>query len=101
LARLPAGLGEGQHRDDYGFLFACFLVRDLNLSDPGALPWMEQWDARNAAAKGADRLRELLANARAYGQHAYGSGLSRWPPRATRRTRRGHGLTTIRFVVEV
>jgi hypothetical protein len=74
LAKLPAGLGEGQHRDDYGFRFAAFLVRDLGLSDAEALPWLEEWDGRNAAPKGPDCLTKLLASAHAYGRHAYANG---------------------------
>jgi hypothetical protein len=76
LAKLPDGLGEGQHRDDYGYCFAAFLVRDLGLSDAEALPWLEEWDTRNAVPKGPDCLRKLLASAHAYGNHAYGSGLT-------------------------
>jgi hypothetical protein len=77
LAKMPSGLGEGTGRDNYGFIFAAFLVRDLGLSDAEALPWLEEWDGRNAVAKGPDCLRKLLASARAYGRHAYGSGLAR------------------------
>jgi hypothetical protein len=76
LARLPSGLGEGQHRDDFGYTFAAFLVRDLNLSDAEAMPWLEEWDARNAVPKGAACLEKLLANAHAYGRRSYGSGLA-------------------------
>jgi hypothetical protein len=76
LAKLPAGLGEGQHRDDYGYTFAAFLVRDLDLPDAEALAWLEQWDARNAVPKGTVRLKELIASAHAYGKHAYGRGLA-------------------------
>jgi hypothetical protein len=76
LAKLPAGLGEGQHRDDYGFRFAAFLVRDLGLSDAEALSWLEQWDMRNAIPKGPDCLIKLLASAHAYGRHTYASGLN-------------------------
>jgi hypothetical protein len=77
LAKLPIGLGEGMRRDDYGFIFAAFLVRDLGLSDAEALPWLEEWDRRNAVAKGPDCLRKLLASARAYGRHAYRTALAR------------------------
>jgi hypothetical protein len=77
LSKLPVGLGEGAGRDNGGFTFAAFLVRDLGLSDAEALPWLEEWDRRNAVAKGPDCLRKLLANARAYGRHAYGTGLAR------------------------
>src|SRR5262249_44549780 len=38
LRRLP-NLAEGQGRDNVGYHFACFLVRDLRLSDDAALTW--------------------------------------------------------------
>jgi hypothetical protein len=90
----------GQHRDDYAFQFATFLVRDLGLSDSDALAWLEEWDARNAVPKGARRLQEILNNAHAYGQRAYGAGLQSLAP-----VRRGKGRSTarapIRFSVEI
>jgi hypothetical protein len=97
LDKLPAGLGEGQHRDDHGFRFAAFLVRDLRLPDADALLWMERWDARNAVPKGTDRLRELLQSAHSYGRHAYGSGLRREPPRRHKR----HPVRHLDFTVVV
>src|SRR5262249_48951938 len=81
LSRLPRGLGEGQHRDDFGYSFACWLVRDLHLPDAVALDWMHRWDELNAVAKGEERLRELLKNAPSYGQRPYGCGLSPEPLR--------------------
>jgi hypothetical protein len=75
IDHLPAGLTEGQGRDDHGFRLAAFLVRDLALSDDAALQWMQVWDDRNAVAKGTDRLQELLDSARLYGRSAAGSGL--------------------------
>jgi hypothetical protein len=75
LRKLPVGLGEGMHRDDYGFRYACFLVRDLGLLDGEALDWLQEWDARNAVPKGLDCLRKFITSAHAYGKHAYGSGL--------------------------
>jgi hypothetical protein len=98
MAKLPAGLGEGQHRDDYGYQFACFLVRDLSLSDAEALPWLREWDRTNAVSKGEDRLHELLASAHAYGQSAYGCGLQR-TFRQHRKPAR-HALRRIRVTVE-
>jgi len=77
INKLPAGLSEGQHRDDYGFQLAAFLVRDPALADAEALPWMELWDARNTVPKGTDRLRELLGNAWAYGRRPVGCGRDR------------------------
>ena len=85
LDKLPIGLGEGQHRDDYLFCFAAWLVRDMALLDVEALTWMAEWDARQAAAKGAVRLREILENAKRYGQRAVGCGLG--APAAPRRAR--------------
>jgi hypothetical protein len=87
LAKLPAGLGEGQHRDDFGFTFAAFLVRDLQLSDADALQWLEEWDQRNAVPKGADRLQEIIQSAHTYGKRPYGSGL-----------RDGHGSHHVRHI---
>jgi hypothetical protein len=75
LAKLPVGLGEGQHRDDHGFRFAAFLVRDLGLSDAEALGWMKIWDRRNGVPKGSARLSELIVGAHTYGKHAYRNGL--------------------------
>jgi hypothetical protein len=75
LKKLPRGLGEGQHRDDYAYVFASWLVRDLALPDHVALVWLEEWDARNAVAKGTDRLREILLNVHKYGKRPLGCGL--------------------------
>src|SRR5262249_49200732 len=97
LGRLPAGLSTGQHRDDYAYTFAAFLVRDLELSDEQAMAWMLAWDARNAVAKGEDRLREIIANAHAYGQRTYGSGLLNVAPRMVRR----RNASRIRFSVRI
>jgi hypothetical protein len=72
--RKLSNLAEGQGRDDVAFHFAAFLVRDMNLSDDVAMEWLSLWDADNRPPKGADRLQEILANAHAYGTHAYGSG---------------------------
>jgi hypothetical protein len=73
LARLP-NLGEGQGRDDVGYQFAAFLVRDLAISDDVALDWLCLWDAGNSPPKGRARLAEIIASAHAYGRRAYGSG---------------------------
>jgi hypothetical protein len=75
MSRLPSGLGEGQHRDDYAYTFAAFLVRDLALPDEAAVAWLVQWDRGNQVPKGESRLREILANAHAYAQRARGCGL--------------------------
>ena len=74
LARLP-NLGQGQGRDDVAFQFACWLVRDLQLSDEVALGWLQRWDTGNQPPKGGTRLKEILAGAHAYGRNAYGCGL--------------------------
>jgi hypothetical protein len=99
LARLP-NLSEGQGRDNVAFRFAAWLVHDLQLDDVQALPWLNLWDAANHPPKGAARLEEIVRNARKYGRHTYGSGLS---PAGdpVRRRRRGHHLNQIRFRVEV
>jgi putative DNA primase/helicase len=74
VARCP-NKGEGEGRDVVAFGLAGFLVRDLCLSDDEALTWLSVWDEHNAPPKGDDRLREIIANAHAYGRHAYGCGL--------------------------
>jgi hypothetical protein len=79
----PAGmpsLAEGDGRDNAAYNFACFLARDLSIGDGMALGWLERWDAGNSPSLGTDRLREILANAHSYGQHAYGAGLNGGPP---------------------
>jgi hypothetical protein len=74
VARVP-NLGEGQGRDDNGFRLACWLVRDLALSDEQARPWLEHWDAGNTPPKGEAEVSKWLASARAYGRREYGCGL--------------------------
>jgi hypothetical protein len=96
LRHLP-NLGEGQGRDDVAYQFACWLVRDLRLSDETALAWLARWDAGNRPPKGDARLREILAGAHRYGRHGYGAGLT--APRTGRR--RAHRLDHIRLTVEV
>jgi hypothetical protein len=80
MARLP-NLAEGQGRDDVGYRFVCFLVRDLRLADDIALSWLARWDAGNSPPKGEARLREILASAHQYGTRPYGCGLLAPPPR--------------------
>jgi putative DNA primase/helicase len=74
LAKLP-NLALGQGRDDVAYRFACFLIRDLGLSDEAAVPWLAEWDQSNDPPKGSDALREIIGNARRYGRHAVGCGL--------------------------
>jgi hypothetical protein len=74
LARLP-NLGEGQGRDGVAYHFACWLVRDMALSDPIALEALERWDAGNSPPKGRARLEEIVKSAHLYGRSAVGSGL--------------------------
>lgn len=76
LDKLPTGKGEGEHRDDDAFNFACWLVRDMQQSDSDALSWLEQWDSRQAVPKGRERLIVIIGNAHQYGQNGYGSGLN-------------------------
>jgi hypothetical protein len=73
-SKLP-NRGEGQHRDDIAYHFACWLVRDMQLPDEQALSWLEKWDAGNSPPKGTERLRQILSSAHAYGKHTYGCGL--------------------------
>jgi hypothetical protein len=68
MAKLP-NLSEGQGRDNVGYSFACWLLRDLGLSDDAALSWLEEWDRRNSPPKGTQRLLEIMGSARRYGQH--------------------------------
>jgi hypothetical protein len=84
LARLPH-LSAGQGRDDVAYRLACFLARDLRLSDGAALGWLTEWDAGNTPPKGEARLREILAGAHAYGTRPYGSGLGGPRPGGRRR----------------
>ena len=100
LDKLPTGLGEGMHRDDYGFLFSAFLVRDLALSEAEALQWLEVWDSRNGVRKGTDRLKGLIQSAHAYGKHPYGSGLTQPSSGTAQQNKHRHPLRRIRVVVE-
>jgi hypothetical protein len=80
LRRLPS-LGEGQGRDDVGYRFACFLVRDLALDDETARGWLGRWDAANRPPKGEAEITKWLASARQYGKRPVGCG--RGPERET------------------
>lgn len=73
LAKLP-NRGEGQGRDDVAYQFACWLARDMELPDAEALRWLGEWDCGNRPPKGAERLAEILGNARNYGQRPFGAG---------------------------
>ena len=75
MRKLPHG-GEGTGRDNVAFAFACFLVRDMKLTDNVALEWLKRWDSGNSAEKGENRLKEIIASAHAYGTNAYGCGLA-------------------------
>jgi hypothetical protein len=86
MARLP-NLHEGQGRDDVAYRLAAFLVRDLQLSDGAALPWLLQWDQGNRPPKGEERLREIIANARKYGKNAFGMALPRFSLRPQKQAR--------------
>jgi hypothetical protein len=104
LRRLP-NLGEGQGRDDVGYRFACFLVRDLALGDDTAREWLCLWDAGNSPPKGEAEILKWLASARQYGQRPLGCGRDRDPPPAPGKPsivpgkRPGH--STLRCQVEV
>ena len=75
MATLP-NLGDGQGRDDVGYTFAAQLVRDFNLSDDDARPWLEEWDNGNSPPKGKDEIEKWLEDARKYGKHEFGAGLN-------------------------
>lgn len=75
IAKVPNS-GEGTGRDDRGFQLAAWLVRDLNLDDATARPWLEQWDSGNSPPKGEAQITKWLADARAYGRREYGCGLT-------------------------
>lgn len=100
LAKLP-NLGEGQGRDDVAFSFACFLVRDLAVTDDVALGWLERWDGGNSPPKGEARLREIIVSAHTYGRAAYGCGLPPASPYKYHRPTRRPGHFVISFTFEV
>jgi len=87
-ARLPR-LREGAGRTRVAFVFAAWLARDLERPDDIALGWLEQWDSGNSPPLGRERLAEILADAHAYGQSAYGCGLHAEAPQ---RDRYGHTI---------
>jgi hypothetical protein len=92
LARLPH-LGEGQGRDDVGYRFAAFLLRDLALPRDLASDWLSRWDAGNHPPKGKAAIDRWLANAARYGRRAVGPALPSAPasgPLKVIRCRRGH-----------
>jgi hypothetical protein len=88
LRRLPH-LGEGQGRDDVGYRFASFLVRDQALGDDTAREWLRLWDNRNRPPKGEAEISKWLAGARQYGKRPIGCGLraAAAPARPRRRNR--------------
>lgn len=98
LNRLP-NLGEGQGRDDVAYQFAAFLARDLDLDDHVALDWLTRWDQGNNPPKGEQALAEILGNARKYGRHAIGSGLT--TNQTQGRARRHHKATVLQFSVRI
>jgi hypothetical protein len=53
------------------------MVRDWQLSDSEALAWLESWDAGNRPPLGAGELGRIMADAKRYGRHAFGSGAAR------------------------
>jgi hypothetical protein len=95
MRRLP-NLAEGQGRDDIAFRFAAWMVRDLDLPDHIALPWLEAWDSGNSPPKGRECLAAIIKNARAYGQRPLGCGQQPDRPRYDR-----HGHRILRVTAEV
>ena len=88
---------EGEGRNKAAFPFACWLVRDMELSDEVATQWLRRWDSGNTPPLGEDELRGILANAHAYGQAPYGCGLDREAPRRPKK----HPVQHLDFTVFV
>jgi hypothetical protein len=78
-------LGEGEGRHRVAYRFAAYMVRDWQVPDSEALTWLESWDAGNRPPLGADELGRIMADARRYGRHAYGSGAARAQERSWNR----------------
>jgi hypothetical protein len=78
-AKLPHA-SEGEGRDDIAYRFACWLVRDVAVSDSIALAWLERWDKGNWPPKGTERLKQIIESAHAYGQRSVGCGLETEQP---------------------
>jgi hypothetical protein len=68
LSRLPSCLGVGQQRHCYAYRFACYLVRDLQLSDDTALHWLTEWDRGNREPLGESELNKQIHCAHLYGR---------------------------------
>jgi hypothetical protein len=101
LNKLP-NRAAGQCRHGVAFNFACWLVRDLALSDEVAMPWLERWDAKNTPPLGESELREVLRCAREYGQSTCGCGLESLPPAPGVGARKAtHAVQHLRFEIEV
>jgi hypothetical protein len=79
LNRLPTNMreGDGNGRNVTAFRFACWLVRDLLLSDGLAREWLDRWNARQEVPLPESELDSVLAGAHAYGKHRYGAGFGR------------------------
>jgi hypothetical protein len=77
-ARIRGYMDRLPHRDaGYGrtgvaYTFGAFLVRDLDMIDDQAIPWLCDWDKDNNPPLGEDRLRKILADVRKYGKKAVG-----------------------------
>jgi hypothetical protein len=68
-------LGEGQGRDDVGYRFACYLVRDVAVSDEVARAWLKLWDDKNTPPKGSAAIDKWISSAHLYGRNEYGCAL--------------------------
>jgi hypothetical protein len=67
LRRLPhLGPGQGRHRVAYGF--ACWLQRDLGLSEAAAISYLSEWDSANSEPLGDRELAKIAASALKYGK---------------------------------
>jgi hypothetical protein len=99
MACLPH-LGQGQGRDDVGYRFAAYLIRDLALPRDVAFDFLCRWDAGNHPPKGKDAIDRWLTNADQYGRRAVGSGLApATGPLKVIRCRRGHYIFSSKIEV--
>jgi hypothetical protein len=71
--------GAGEGRDDIGYTFAAWLLRDMQLPDAEARPWLREWDGGNRPPKGEAEIEKWIRDAHQYGQRPYGSGLDGRP----------------------
>ena len=73
MRRLPTGLGAGEGRNQAGYRFACWLVRDLALDDADALRGLAEWNVAQRTPMPGGKLAALIGDAHAYGTRSIGS----------------------------